>query len=318
MNIVFLDAQTLGKGIDFSGIEKLGTLKTYELTSPAQTIERVRDAEIVITNKVIFGEQELAACPKLKLICVAATGYNNIDLAAAAKHGVAVTNVKGYSTESVAELVIAGILAFSTSIQHYHTDTQAGKWQKSASFTMINHPFHELKGKNLGIFGYGSIGKRVAELGEAFGMNVFAVRRNFVSQRNGKRIDKQTVLRESDYISLHTPLTENTRNLFDAPELKLMKKNAVLINMARGGVVNEQALADALNQDRIRGAVVDVLTQEPPTNGNPLLGAKNIIITPHVAWTSDESRAELMKGIVQNIQLYTEGRIDEVKLCANH
>ncbi len=302
MNIVLLDAATLGEDLNISEIEKFGNLKVYQITKSEDTCKRIAEADIIITNKVIIGKKELEYAPKLKLICVAATGMNNIDIPEAEKHGIQVKNVKNYSTEAVAQHTISMILALQNSLLAYAAETKSGNWSISPIFTMLNHPFYELKGKKLGIIGYGSIGKRVAKIAEVFGMEILIAKRKGVKYKDNFRVDFNYILHESDIISIHTPLSEETHNLFTLNEFKQMKKSAVIINTARGGIINETDLYEALSNKIIRAAAIDVTEKEPIPANNPLLELDNVIITPHIAWTSIESRRKLLEGILANIK----------------
>lgn len=314
MKITILDRATIGTDIKVSQLLKYGEVVTFDVTKPDKTIERITNSDIVITNKVVIGENELKAARNLKLICVAATGYNNIDVATANEYGVIVTNVKGYSTESVAQYVFSHILAFSNSIFEFQNQIKQNYWQKSSIFTSLDFPINELSGKNIGIIGYGNIGKRVAEIAKVFGMKILISKRKNDKQENAERVDFETVLKESDFLSIHCPLNEETKNLITEKEFNLMKKSAVLINAARGGIVNETDLFNALKTEKIRGAIVDVITKEPPSEGNILFNAPNILITPHIAWTSKEARIKLFEGIVYNIQAYKDGKGEEIKI----
>jgi glycerate dehydrogenase len=314
---ILLDKATIGNDIDLKEITKQCNLISYDYTKKEKTSERIKDAEIIITNKVVISTKEFEAASKLKLICVAATGYNNINIQEAKKRNIIVANVKGYSSESVAQTVFGYILTIMNSIPEVAKDIKVGLWQKSQTFTMLNHPFLELSGKNLGIIGYGTIGKRVAQIAEVFGMNILICkslkRENLKTppkQENILRVTFNDILRKSDIISIHTPLTAETENLISEKELLTMKKSSILINTARGGIVNENDLYNALNNNDINFAAMDVLTTEPPTNGNILFNAPNIIITPHTAWTSFESRKRLVSGIAENISFFKKGRKD--------
>ena len=304
MKITILDGATIGSDISLESLNKFGELEFYKTTFPNQTTERIKDSDIIITNKVEIDQQNISVAKKLKLICVAATGYNNIDVESAKKHNIVVANVKGYSTESVAQYVFAHILAFNNSLLDFQKQSKQNYWQQSSIFTSLSFPISELLGKNLGIIGYGNIGKRVAEIAKAFGMNILVANRRSNPKNNPEKVDFERVMRESDFISIHCPLNNETENLIAASEFSMMKSTAVLINAGRGGIVNEQNLFTALNNKIIRGAIVDVLSKEPPTKGNILFNAPNIIITPHIAWTSIEARQELVNGIVKNIELF--------------
>ncbi len=314
MKITILDGATLGKDVKLDVIKKFGTVTFYETTKRNETVERIANADVIITNKVIIDYPEFEAAKNLKLICVAATGYNNINVCLAKKYNTVVCNVKAYSTESVAQHVFAYILAFSNSIIPFHNYIKSNYWQNSQIFTCLDFPFFELKGKNLGIIGYGTIGKRVAEIAKAFGMNILISKRKNDTSENNERLNFVDVLKESDFLTIHCPLNQDTENLITIEELKMMKKSAFLLNIARGGIVNEQDLYIALNQNIISGAAVDVLTKEPPKDGNILFNAPNIFITPHIAWTSKEARQKLVDGIAKNIQFFIDGRISDINL----
>jgi glycerate dehydrogenase len=312
--IVVLDQITIGKDLDYSALNNLGEVIFYDYTLPAQTAERIKDADIVVTNKVVIDTQEFRVAEKLKFICVAATGYNNINVSEAKKLGIYVANVKGYSTNSVAQQVFAYILAFYNSIFEYQAEIKNNKWQQSNVFNLLKYPIYELYGKNLGIIGYGAIGQKVAEIGKAFGMNILPAKLPNRKYTDTQRVDFQEVIRQADVLTIHTPLTIETQNLIQAQELAMMKKSAILVNAARGGIVNEKDLYNALVNRTIRGAIVDVLTEEPPSNGNILFSAPNIFITPHSAWTSIEARKTLIAGIVNNIEFFIAGKAEKISL----
>jgi len=316
MKITVLDKSTLGDDLDFSILEKEGNITYYNTTLPWQTIERIADADIIVTNKVVIGEKEMNASPNLKLICVAATGYNNIDIKAANEKNIIVTNVKGYSTDSVAQHLFAYLLKIYNSTDVYTEMTKNGKWQNSETFTILSNPILELKNKNLGIIGYGSIGKRVAVIAKAFGMKILIAKIPNREYSDDYHIEFEDVIRQADILTIHTPLSQTTKNLITLKEMKMMKKSAILINLARGGIVNEQDLHKAIIEKEISYAIVDVLTQEPPKSGNRLLETPNILITPHIAWTSIEARRELLKGIVLNIQKFRSGKSQEIAIIA--
>jgi glycerate dehydrogenase len=315
MKIVILDALTLGLDVDLSGFGKFGELKIYSTTNKNELSARIALAEIIITNKVIIGRNEFSQAPNLKLICVAATGYNNIDIQAAREKGVVVANVKNYSTESVAQHTFCLILALQNSLYDYVTDTRNGKWSESPIFTMLNYPFTEIAGKKLGIIGYGAIGKRVAEIGKAFGLEVLIGKRPGIIYQGETRVEFTELLSESDMISIHTPLSENTKDLFTIEEFKKMKKSSILINLARGGIVNEADLVNALSSGLIKAAAIDVCGQEPIAKDSELIGLKNLLITPHIAWASFESRMRLLDGIENNISNYLTGNIEAINIA---
>ncbi len=316
MKIVVLDAMTLGEDIDLSPLYEQGDVVLFDYTEPDKTAERIKDADIVVTNKVVINREHMEKAGNLKLICVAATGYNNIDIPATLELGIVATNVKGYSTESVAQYVFANLLFVMNSIEGYRNDIAQGQWQKSPVFTLLTHPIYELKGKTLGIIGYGNIGRRVAQIANAFGMNVLVAKRPGVDYKDDFRVDLEYLLKQSDVVSIHTPLTEETKNLITLDRLKMMKQSAILINAARGGIVNEDDLYVALKNRIISYAIVDVLSQEPPSPGCKLFELDNIVITPHIAWTSKEARQKLLDGIVDNIIKFKLGKIKEIQLTS--
>jgi glycerate dehydrogenase len=303
-SIVFLDRETLGATVrkpafDHSYVE-------YEVTAPDQIVERLRDATICITNKVPLRADTLAQLPNLKLIAVAATGTDIIDKPAAKAQGVAIVNIRNYAFNTVPEHVVALMFALRRNLISYANDVQKGVWNKSRQFCFLDHPIHDISGSTMGIVGFGAIGKSIGKRAEALGMKVLGYD---VFPQEGL-VDFDTILRESDVITLHAPLTEQTRNMIGAPQFKAMKKSAVLINTARGGLVDEVALAEALKTGEIAGAGFDVLTQEPPVNGNPLLDPSipNLIVTPHVAWASMEAMQILSDQLVENIELFVDGK----------
>jgi glycerate dehydrogenase len=315
MEIVVLDALTLGTDIDLGKLNKFGHVNIYNVTKPEEVSDRIKLAEIVITNKVVFDKEIIENAKNLKLICVAATGYNNIDIRSASKNGIIVTNVRSYSTESVAQHTFSMILALENSLVNYINDTRAGLWGKSEVFTMIIHPFNELNGKKMGIIGYGTIGKRVAEIARAFGMQVLIGKRKGIMYEGQERVDFERLLVESDIISIHAPLSDNTLNMFTFKEFEKMKSSAILINMARGGIVNEDDLYKALNNKTIRAAAIDVAEIEPMSTDNKLLSLNNLLISPHIAWASTQSRNRLIDGIVKNIEKYIDGNGFEINLA---
>lgn len=305
--IVFLDRGTLPSSMRVPALP-LQWLE-HESTNPDQVVERLEYAEVAITNKVPLMAATLSRLPRIRLIAVAATGANNIDLEYCREHGIAVCNVTGYSTHSVAEHTFALLLALRRQIHSYHEDVAAGAWQRSAHFALLSHPMNDLHGSTLGIYGLGDIGHAVARIAESFGMKVLvAERKNAVTLRAG-RVPFTRMLTDADIVTLHCPLTPETRHLIAETELRSMKRTAILLNVARGGVVDEAALAQALREGRIAGAGVDVLTSEPPRTGNPLLemvGA-NCILTPHIAWASQQAIARLAEEVISNIEAFYAG-----------
>jgi glycerate dehydrogenase len=306
INIVILDAATLNN-TDLSVLNNINqqassVVKSYETTSKSQIHERCKNADIVITNKICLGHENLINLPKLKLICIAATGTNNIDLATAKSQGIAVTNVAGYSTASVVQHTFTLMLTLMSNSHKYIQDCKNGAWQNSDMFCLLNHPIAELENKTLTIIGYGTLGKGVENIAKAFGMKVLISERKNNEAREG-RTDFESALKQADIVSIHSPLTEETKSLISDNEFSLMKPTAILINTARGGIVDETALVKALKTNTITAAATDVLSVEPAKENNPLIQYKgeNLIITPHIAWGSKESIARLIKEISLNI-----------------
>lgn len=307
---VFLDTATLDMGdLDLSAITTTPfDWRLHPTTAAEQTLERVRDATLVVSNKVVLDRPLLEQLPQLKLICVSATGTNNVDLQAAAERGIAVTNVTGYGTATVAQHTFCLILALTTRLLEYQAAVRRGDWQRSDMFCLMDYPIREIAGKTLGIVGYGTLGKGVARIAEAFDMQVLLAQRPGGKPQAG-RLPLHELLPQVDILTLHCPLTPETQNLIGSAELALMRRDALLINTARGGIVNEQALADALRQGVLGGAGVDVLTREPPADDNPLLQSDipNLIVTPHNAWASREARQRLLDSVTENIRDYLAG-----------
>jgi len=307
MKAVFLDAATLGEDVDLSPIENItGGLTCHPRTKPDQVIQRIRGFDTVLVNKVVLNREHFEACPELKTIAVVATGLNNIDLEAAKAHDIKVMNVTNYGRSTVAQHTMALILALATRLLDYNRDARNGQWAKSDMFCLMDYPIMELEGKTLGIVGYGDLGQGVAERAKAFGMNIVLGCRP--GQEPGEvdgypRVSLDDLLMQADVLSLHCLLTEETRNMIGARELGLMKSSALLINTSRGGLVDEAALADALRNGDIAGAGFDVLTEEPPRNGNPLLAdaIPNLILTPHSAWASREARQRIVEITARNL-----------------
>lgn len=312
MNGVFLDRESLDRGdLRLDTLQAtLPAWRMFDATDAHQTAQRIADAEVVISNKVVLDEAALAAAPKLRLIAVAATGTNNVDLHAAARLGISVCNVRRYATPSVVQHVFALLLNLSRHLDDYQQAVQQGHWQQSRQFCLLDYPIHELNGRKLGIVGYGELGEAVARAaGQAFAMEVLLAQRPGASAQPG-RIPLPELLPQVDVLSLHCPLTEATRGLIGEAELALMKPGAILINTARGGIVDERALANALRTGRLGGAGVDVLESEPPGSDSPLLAGDipNLIVTPHIAWASRESRQRLTDQLAENIRAFLAGR----------
>ncbi len=311
MRSAFLDRNSLDKSdLDLTALDSaLPGLRHYERTSADEVGDRVADLNAVVVNKVVLDEKALAAAPDLRLILVAATGTNNIDLQAARARGITVCNCRGYGTDAVAQHAIGLMLALSTRLVDYHNAVQAGDWGRSDQFCLLDYPISELSGRTLGLVGYGELGRRVADLARAFGMTVKVAARPGTATQSPDRIPLTDLLPEVDVLSLHCPLTEATRDLIGTEELRQMPSHSLLINCARGGIVNEPALADALRSGQIGGAGVDVLSEEPPVHGNPLLAGDipNLIVTPHSAWGSREARQRIVAQLAEAATAYLDG-----------
>ena len=309
MKLVLLDAKTLGTDLDISALQRFGELVSYETTSKDETAERIQDANILITNKVIIDASLMDQAKNLKLICITATGMNNVDLDYAAEKNIAVKNVAGYSTQSVVQHTFAMALYLIEKMAYYDHVVKSATWTKSSLFTDVSQPFYEISGKKWGIIGLGSIGQEVAKVATAFGAEV-----SYYST-SGKNVDQpyqeqtlDALLSTCDIISIHSPLNKNTQNLISASNLGLLKKGAVLLNLGRGSIVNEADLAVELDKREIY-AGLDVLAPEPIEKDNPLMHIKNknrLLITPHIAWASIEARQKLLEGIVDNIKTFLE------------
>ncbi len=311
MRGVFLDCSSMaGEDLDYGPLEAaLDTWDYHELSSPEQVAARIANADVVVANKVMLDGDLLAAAANLKLVCIAATGTNNVDLDAASAAGVTVSNVRGYGVASVSQHVFSLILALSNRLLEYHGAVRAGRWQQSSQFCFLDYPIRELTGRKLGIIGYGSLGRAVARLGEAFGMEVLLAQRPGGPPVAG-RLPLDELLAAADVLSIHCPLNPATQGLIGASELRQMKSDAILINAARGGIVDEAALAVALRAGIIAGAGVDVLSTEPPGGGNPLLEGDipNLIVTPHIAWGSQGARQRIINGMAENIRAFRDGK----------
>ena len=310
MHAVFLDHASLDLGdLDLSPLQQcFASLQLHEQSSPDQVSTRLQSASVAISNKAPLTAASFAANPQLKLVLVAATGTNNVDLAAAQAHGVTVCNCRAYGTPSVAQHTLLLLLALATRLTDYQQAVGDGAWQQASQFCLLDFPIMELQGKTLGLLGHGELGSAVGKLAEAFGMRVL------LGQLPGRpaqtnRLSLDELLPQVDALSLHCPLTEQTRNLIGARELALMKPQALLINTARGGLVDEQALADALRAGQLGGAALDVLSEEPPRHGNPLLAADipRLIITPHNAWASREARQRIVSQLAENATAFFAG-----------
>ena len=312
MKIVVLDGYGLNPGdLSWKGMEALGELTVYDRTSPSELMERSEGAEALITNKTLITAENMEALPELKYIGVLATGYNVVDIEAAKARGIVVTNIPAYSTSSVAQMVFAHILNITQRVGHYAEENSKGRWTNNADFCYWDTDLVELDGKKMGIVGFGNIGQATARIAQAFGMEVllYTSKEQSALPQGMRKMALDELFAESDVISLHCPLTPDTKEMVNAERLKLMKPGAILVNTGRGPLLNEQDLADALNEGRIAAAGLDVLSVEPANADNPLLGAKNCFITPHIAWATKEARTRLMQIAVQNLKSYQEGYI---------
>ena len=308
LNIVLTDCNTVNAGdLDLTVLEEFGNVTYYGETMPHQVHERIKDADILILNKTVIGKAEIDAAPNLKMIALWATGYNNIDVSYARERGIDVCNAGSYSTGAVAQQVFAYILAHASRVAEYDADVKNGDWIRSRLFCFFSRPTHELEGKTLGIFGFGAIGARIADIGLAFGMRVIATNRSQKVHNGVEFVDFDTLLAESDYLSINCPLNKDTAEIFNASAFEKMKLGLYFINTARGGVIVEDALADALNSGKLAGAAIDVLTYEPMREDCPLLNAKNITITPHVAWAPLQTRVRLLSIVTSNVKAFIEG-----------
>lgn len=312
MEIRVLDGYCLNPGdLSWNDMAGLGNLKVYDRTSPSELLERAAGAEVLITNKTIISAEAMEALPSLKYIGVLATGYNVVDIEAAKKRGIIVTNIPAYSTDSVAQMVFAHVLNITQRVGLYADLNRQGKWANSIDFCYWDTNLMELHGKSMGIVGYGNIGQATARIALAFGMKVCVCTSKKQSElpEGIQKMELEELFKTSDVVSLHCPLTPTTKEMVNAARLRTMKPTAILINTGRGPLVNEQDLADALNEGIIAGAGVDVLSVEPPTSDNPLLNARNCFITPHIAWATKEARTRLMQIAVANLNGYLTGKI---------
>lgn len=311
MKITVLDGYGLNPGdLSWDRIAELGELTVYDRTAPEETIERSKDSEILITNKTRLDAETISRLPKLKYIGVLATGYNVVDVEAARRHGVTVTNIPAYSTMSVAQQVFALILAITNRVEHYASENHRGRWSRNPDFCYWDTPLTELAGKNIGIVGLGNIGKAVARIALAFGMRVTAStsKKQEELPTGIEKKELREIFAESDIVTLHCPLTAETEKMVGTPTLSLMKPTAILINTGRGPLIDEEAVASALREGRLGGFGADVLSSEPPAEDNPLLTAPNAYITPHIAWATREARERLMEIAVRNIEAFLEGK----------
>ncbi|UYQ93715.1 D-2-hydroxyacid dehydrogenase [Chitinophaga horti] len=315
MQIVILDGKTLNPGdLSWAPLEELGEVKVYERTAEHEVAGRCKDADIILTNKAIVNEATINSLDKLKYIGVTATGFNIVDVQAAKRRNIIVTNVPAYGTASVAQLTFSLILEHCFNVGRHAISVREGEWAGSKDFSYWKAPLTELSGKTLGIIGLGQIGQAVARLGLAFGMQVIASHKHPERDKMvGVRfVDLETCFSEADFVSLHCPLNNDNKGFVNKELLARMKPSAFLVNTSRGPLINEADLADALNNNQIAGAGLDVLAQEPPAADNPLLKAKKCIITPHIAWATTEARRRLMSVVIDNVKAFVDGRPQHV------
>ena len=311
MKIVFLDAETYKDALDISSFEELGKVTSYPFTDAVDTLARIQDADVIVTNKVRINAEHMQSCPQLKLICIAATGMDNVDVAYAEANGIAVKNAVNYSSESVAEITLSLILALKNQIRYYHEYVQNGNYAHNKTFTHIGKGFSLLENQHIGIIGLGNIGRKAAKT-----LSVLGAKVSYYSPSGNKQdepyefySDLKTFLSEIDILSLHCPLTDRTRDIISAQELKQMKSTALLVNVSRGAVVNEKALADAIQNEEIAGAAIDVYEQEPMCADSPYMAIANqpnVLLTPHIAWSSKEARVKLLEIVKGHIEAVME------------
>jgi len=311
MTIVFLDASTVGDVPNLESLQKLGDVSFYDVTQPDETASRIQEADIIITNKVVLTRKLMEGAKKLKLICIAATGMNNVDRDAATDLGIEVKNVAGYASVSVAQTTFAVILHLQMNLPGYDEFVKSGSYSQSPIFTNMQHNYHEISGMRFGIIGLGNIGQKVADIATAFGAEVvYYSTSGKNSDQLYERLELDELLGNSDIVSIHAPLNENTENLIGYDQLSKMKPSAILVNTGRGGIVNEQELARALDEELLYGAGLDVFENEPIKADNPLLFIKNkdrLVLTPHIAWASVEARTQLIEGVKKNIEEFFQG-----------
>lgn len=310
MKIVILDAYTANPGdLSWGSLKEMGEVTVYERTRREEIAGRAADADIVLTNKVVMDREMMALLPRLKYIGVLATGYNVVDIEAAREKDIIVTNVPAYSTESVAQTVFAHLLTVTNRTEHYAQQNRLGRWAENRDFCYWDTELTELAGKTMGIVGLGHIGRRVAEIALAFGMQVKAMTSKKAEELPAgiQKAELQSLLASADVVSLHCPLTEDTRHLIHRETIRLMKPSAILINTGRGPLVDDEALAEALNEGRLRAYCADVVTEEPPKADHPLLHAPNAFITPHIAWATVEARKRLLQTAIGNVEAFVNG-----------
>ncbi len=310
MRIKILDAATLGDDIELDMLDEFGEVQIYSHTAPEEVAERIRDAEVLVLNKVKLGEWNLAGATALRLICITATGYDNVDVAYCRSRGIGVTNVVGYSSDSVAQLTVSMVLSLACHLREYDAFVRDGRYSRGNSHNRLKPTFHELRGMTWGVVGLGNIGMRVASVAEALGCRVIANKRSASGEERYPIYDLDTLLSLSDIVSLHVPLTPSTRGMLSRERLRCMKQNAILVNVARGAVMDEEAVAEAVLAGQIAGFGTDVFSQEPFPVSHPytrLAGCENVIMTPHMAWGAYEARLRCMREIAENIRSYLAG-----------
>lgn len=310
-NIVILDGYASNPGdLNWDALKRLGNVTVYPRTSDKEKVERAKDADIVLLNKVQMDAETLAQLPKLKYIGIQATGYNVVDIQAAKSHGIIVTNIPAYSTDSVAQMTFALILSITNRVEHYTLENRNGKWADNPDFCYWDTPLMELANKNMGIMGLGNIGKKVATLAHDFGMNVYACTSKKASELPDwmHKVSKEELLTTSDILSLHCPLTDDTHHFINAESIEKMRTGAILVNTGRGPLVDEEAVAKALHNGKLGAYGADVMTQEPPAKDNPLFREPNAYITPHIAWATLEARTRLNKQVAANVKAFLEGK----------
>ncbi len=310
MNIIILDGYTANPGdLSWQELAEMGELTVYDRTCSEDIVDRAKTADIVLTNKVCLGRQELEQLPRLRYIGVLATGYNVIDLEAARERNIVVTNVPAYSTESVAQMVFAHLLCVTHHVEHYAQQNRQGRWSGGEDFCYWDEPLIELQGKTFGIVGLGNIGRRVADIARAFGMQVAAYTSKSANELPPyiNKVSMSELLSASDVVSLHCPLTAETKHLINERSLQQMKPTAILINTGRGPLVSDEAVAQALQEERLHAYCADVLTEEPPRPDNPLLSCPRAYLTPHIAWATSEARRRLVAVAISNVRAFIEG-----------
>ena len=308
--IVILDSYHINPGdLRWDPFNNLGDLDIHEFTEDSEVVDRCKNAEIVLSNKVLLKEKHIQKLPDLKCICVMATGYNNIDIEACKARNIIVCNIPAYSTDSVAQYVFAGILEVTNKLSEYHKEIRAGRWQEINDWSYSRETMFDIAGKTLGVLGFGKIGQRVAEIGLAFGMKVISYHKHPKRDKmeGVEFVDLEYLFANSDYLSLHVPLNPSSHHIVNKSTLELMKSDAILINTGRGPLINEADLAEYLKSYKIKGAILDVLSNEPPEKDNPLTGLDNCYITPHIAWANIEARQRLMNILLENVKAYLIG-----------